>query len=244
MVCPDLHRDWARPAHICTRTGLTLPKSAPGPGRAGVSPPSAAVERRVRQHTRAARVSHSREQRVQPRLVAQRHLQPASSAERRLPQYPFHTGYCALRVVRSWRALGGACCTLHVACCTLHVARALRRNVRCIWQRSTLRAPDCALRARRSMQRCGQCGACGKPRLRTVCTRQEPSACATAGKRRAAAGSSVGAIIMDGERTSEPKSSGASSSATIACERAPARGYSEWSSWAVKGVVTGGTRVL
>jgi hypothetical protein len=29
---PHLRRDWARPFHICTGTGLTPPTSAPGPG--------------------------------------------------------------------------------------------------------------------------------------------------------------------------------------------------------------------
>jgi hypothetical protein len=35
---PHLHQDWAHPSHICTRTGLTPPTSAPGlgaPDRAG-----------------------------------------------------------------------------------------------------------------------------------------------------------------------------------------------------------------
>ena len=152
---PHLHRDWAHPCHICTRTGPAPATSAPGlVGRRCVVYADAAKlarsDVRARKHNHPTlRLQRRKQQRLRglrphPKM---RGCPPASwhgmphehGGQPALPlrwqvqpcslgeEMPRIVSRCMLHVARpALVALRVACCALHVACCALPVARRLR----------------------------------------------------------------------------------------------------------------------
>jgi hypothetical protein len=63
---PHLHRDWARPSHICPRTGLAQPHLPPGPGSLALCPLDSGSQRAVPLCCTASTTPHYSTEHVSP----------------------------------------------------------------------------------------------------------------------------------------------------------------------------------